>query len=101
MLITFFLLVLADVLLLSYYEFESDARDRSGFAINADGEFIDTAGISTDAAIGSGALKLGGYTDYVDLGNDSKFDMIDEIILNRGKIDEIISEAVEKIENLK
>ncbi|MCK4887048.1 MAG: hypothetical protein KAS96_06640, partial [Planctomycetes bacterium] len=80
------LLVLTPVLLnaelIAYYEFESDARDRSGFAINADGEFIDTAGISTDAAIGSGALKLGGYTDYVDLGNDSKFDMIDEITVS-------------------
>ncbi len=68
--------------LIAYYEFESDARDRSGFAINADGEFIDTAGISTDSAVGSGSLKLGGYTDYVNLGNDPKFDITDEITVS-------------------
>ena len=68
--------------LVAYYEFESDAKDRSGFAMNADGKFIDTAQISTDAAIGKGSLKLGGYTDYVDLGNDPKFNITDEITVS-------------------
>ena len=68
--------------LVAYYEFESDAKDRSGFAVNADGEFIDTARIDTESAIGKGSLKLGGYTDYVNLGNYSKFDIANEITVS-------------------
>jgi len=80
------LLVLTPALLnaelVAYYEFESDARDRSDFAINADGKFIDTAGVSTESVVGSGALKLGGHTDYVDLGKYSKFDIADQITVS-------------------
>jgi len=74
--------VLLSAELAAYYEFESDAKDRSDFAINADGEFIDTAIISADSAVGKGALKLDGYTDYVDLGKYSKFDITDQITVS-------------------
>jgi hypothetical protein len=65
----------ADESLVAYYSFENDVLDRSGNELN--GTILGDPGF-TIGAFGT-ALDLDGDGDYVDCGNDPKFDILDEV----------------------